>query len=118
MNKDMTLYICNLLLMKIDIRELIYMSAELDDEGVYDNIGNSNSDFDCYLCPSCSTKSFTGENGEKKEDCLKEIVVPIAAAKELIKLWNSILKEIDSLTEYGIPLDNQELKGLLMEYLI
>ena len=123
--KTMYLYICpdcKILLMKPDKRYYLYASTNLDKYGVYvseefsDEFSEEN--FDAYVCPLCGNTTHEGEG----TSVLKQVVVQIRRAEELIKLWrekyNTIPASIDIHAASGIPLSDPQLKEILLEELV
>ena len=112
----MTLYICNkcnLLLLRIDTIESCQVLNSLREDGWYDSQESTELEIDDYLCPCCLETSTRDD--QDKKDQLKSIVVPIPAAKSLIKYWES--HTADEYT-WGIPLDDQNLPDAVLEHLL
>lgn len=104
---------CNLLLMEVDSRSVVYERAVLD-EGHYDYNGTHDYDgeHEYYLCPKCDGSDIT-EPGVTMT--LEDREIPTKAVKELHKLWDDINAKDDEVNHHGIPLDNEELKIILVE---
>lgn len=116
--KMMTLYICSscdILLIRPDVKESTYNSTKLNELGEYESLRDGDCYFEYYQCPRCGLCS-EGDLNTGNEVYFKKIVIPISVAKALIKLWNSLDKKDE--VRYGIPLDNPDLKGLLVEELL
>jgi|MudIll2142460700_1097286.scaffolds.fasta_scaffold01605_18 hypothetical protein len=123
--KTMYLYICpdcKILLMKPDKRYYLYASTNLARYGVYVS-GNSSEElseenFDAYVCPLCGNTTHEGEG----TSVLKEVIIPIKRAEELISLWRekyyTIPAREDRCVEWGIPLSDPRLKEILLEELV
>jgi hypothetical protein len=107
--------------MRPDIRYITYSSSELNEEGNYDDDSYRDGDnsFDGYVCPECSAD----------QNDMKFIEFPSTkTAKALLDLWTKVRKEEDDNPDqskmeyhqchYGIPLQNEELKLLMLDALI
>lgn len=121
--KKVVLYICtecNLLLLRIDKKYVEYARSNMDkDTGEYIADDYSDNEFDYYLCPECcgveSTISHRGEGAKT----LKQILVSKETCTKLDALWSDIsCEDPEDAYPSGIPLDNQELKEILVEQLI
>lgn len=104
--------ICEVLLVHIEEKHFYYYNCCLDNEGCYNVEGTNDETFDEYLCPECGTGSdHTDEYG----NILKKIrFKTIKTAKLLNKLTEDIINETNH-TVYGIPLDREELKAIILE---
>ena len=115
---------CNLLLFEVDSRVIRYERSTIVAKGFYENQGVIEPDYadehDCYMCPQCS--------GTDVETGIEDLIVtlefrkiPVSALVELIKLWENLKcdytlsKEMQYQVQRGIPLDNPELKAILVE---
>ena len=111
--KNMILYICpdcDLLLLNIDAKEVTYCLQTLEEDGCYTTRHEEPAAHDYYLCPTCGTRAILDDPP------LQEICLPIKAAKDIISLWEQLkMKNADDTKDYGygIPMKNDELKGLL-----
>jgi|MudIll2142460700_1097286.scaffolds.fasta_scaffold189386_2 hypothetical protein len=114
---------CKVLLMKLIMRYTDDEPAEFDENGEYSWSGNGESELDYYLCPICGGRSCSGH---AEDDTLKEIEIPTEFFKALSKIWNEAIAseaqqpniDIQVVVSYGIPLSNERLKELLVEYLV
>lgn len=115
----MTLYICpdcKILLMRPEKKWIEYNYSELQEDGVYKDEYDNEPFFDAYVCPSCGNTTHEGEG----DSVLKEIVIPIILAKELLALWSkyNTVPVVDELYTWGIPLSDSRLKEILTEELL
>jgi len=116
---NMMLYMCkqcNILLMKPDKKFELFDSSELKPDGWYAENGNGEPEFAYFICPICgnNTDEYTAA------DCLlSSITLPIKLAPTLIKLWYK-KRDVDVMDtyEYGIPLDDAELRDLIVEFML
>jgi hypothetical protein len=121
MRDKMSLYICkrcNVLLIQIDGRYVEYTCETLHEEGEYMNSHDaSEHEFDYYLCPMCSGISIEKEG---RDLTLHALLLPVSLARTLLQVW--IKNKVSASTKiqwlYGLPLDEVEVKTLLLEYLI
>lgn len=121
---------CKVLLFKMDEKIVEYDACVLDERGCYEFRDAGEKDHDYWLCPICSAS----DNEDEREDrggVLKAIDIPVRLATPLIEMWNKMEIMYNSganeegdecedgyIYEYGIPLNQPELKELLVEYLI
>ena len=107
---------CKLLLMKLDDRSIVYESTQLSKDGEYRFSNNPESGDSIWLCPICSGAS---ENDDNLEETLEDISVSVETIPKLLALWEELILIIVTNNQivfnYGIPLDNKELKTILFE---
>jgi len=116
---------CKVLLLQVTTKMIEYHLSELNENGEYEWTDHGEADYDSTLCPICS-----GTDQDDYDETLNSIELPIELKPKLFKIWESLQKEELNkppqskmstelvITEYGIPLDNKELKELLVEYLV
>ena len=108
---------CQLLLMVVDIKYVHYETAWADPYTGEYLIGSFDRDdtVDAYLCNECGSSS---EGLSSEDNTLSSILVPIESIPKLHALWGKLKeqeKDINSMVTNGIPVDNQELKNILVE---
>jgi len=119
----MMLYICkncNLLLMRPDKKFEVFDSSELKPNGWYEENGDGEQEFAYFICPICGNNTDEyPDDAAMTSQPLSSIVLPISLAPTLIKLWYK-KKDADVMDtyRYGIPLDDAELRDLIVEYML
>lgn len=104
--------ICEVLLTEIEEKHLAYRDCSLTDEGEYKAEALVDETFDQYVCPECDTGS---EHPDELGHKLTKIHFQQTSTAVLI---NSLVEDImdeSSHSVYGIPLDREELKAIIME---
>jgi hypothetical protein len=102
--------------MRPDKKFEVFDSSELNSTGWYEEHCNGETEFAYFICPICGNNTDEGTAA----DCLLDsIFLPLKLAVDLIKLWRR-KKDADVMDvyEYGIPLDNAELRDLIVEYML
>ena len=119
--KTMYLYICpdcKILLMRPEKRYYVYNYSGLTKNGEYEDEDHNEESFDTYVCPSCGNTT----HGREGESVLRQVVVQVRRAEELINLWRekycTIPAREDRCVEWGIPLSDPRLKEILLEELV
>jgi Zn-finger nucleic acid-binding protein len=121
--QKMMLYICpncQILLLSIDTKEIEYSNNTLNTSGWYEHRSSGDAEVETYLCPRCSAAEW-----QEDDEAIKPLQ-PITfntteTARKLVELWDNIQAEepdglaLDRGELYGIPLDREELKAIIME---
>ena len=111
---------CKILLMLIDERVISTNRSQLDIDGNYvKKIVNSMNQI--YMCPSCCGIGKPDIHISDMDETLKVIEVDNKKIPELRKLWSDLFRNLNNDEQdscYGIPLDNKELREILLEELI
>ena len=104
--------ICKVLLIVIEEKHLTYRDCTLDDDGEYTVQSIVDELFDQYLCPECST-------GSEHPDELGHVLTKIHFHQtETAALLNKLVLKLQDDSQYpmyGISLDSEELKAIIME---
>lgn len=111
---------CKILLMLIDERIISTSRSRIDSVGDYvRKIVNSINQI--YMCPSCYGIGKPDIHISDMDETLKLIEVGKEKIPELCNLWSKLFRNLNNDEQdscYGIPLDNKELRELLLEELI
>ena len=113
---QMMLYICpacELLLIQLDEKEARYSSNKLDATGWYQYRDSSDLEHDEYICPACSTMELTKDGNGLTLTTITFATTETATV--LLELWDKVKERGVPMSDYGIPLDTEELKGIIME---
>lgn len=112
----MMLYICpecKLLLLQIDEKEARYSSNKLDKTGWYQWKDSSDTEHEEYICPACSTMEYSKDDNGITLTSITFRTTETATA--ILELWEVVKARGVPMADYGIPLDTEELKGIIME---
>ena len=111
---------CKLLLMIIDERIISTSRAQLSITGAY--VKQTVDSIDTIsICPSCYGIGKPSIHVSDMDETLKEIETGAEKIVELYKLWTTLFRNLNNAEQdacYGIPLENKELREILLEELI